>query len=151
MFSLKGTGKVVDIVCDNMRIPEFPELLFGTHPDRGEFFDATNYLPKQSLQQLSVEDFFQKFDFEIRSVAKTYELKYEELVVINKQGHQLINRYLCYLFLSYIDPQFSAYIFETMDELFLSGMVISDTYLITLIKKRISHELLNQFLVDGTL
>lgn len=48
------------------------------------------------------------------------------------------------LFLSYVDPQFCAYINEIIDEMFVTGVVVSDTHLISLVKKRLPPELLKQ-------
>lgn len=142
MKSLMGTGKVVQTTCNEVSIPEFPKLLFGTHIDGSRFFDATEYLlSKDPAKKLSVEDFFEKCNFQIQSVANTYEIKPAEIVLINKSGHQLINGAFCYPFLSYVDPQFCAYMNEVMDELFTRGVVLSDTKIIELAKERITPEL----------
>lgn len=142
MTLIKGTGKVVDIKCTEVAIPEFPNLLFGTHFDGSRYFDATTYLTKTCPnQQLSVEDFFKHFDYQIKSIAKAYELPAERLVLINTEGHQLIDGCLCYPFLSYVDFQFGAYINEVIDELFAEGIVLSDTYIIKQAQKRITPQL----------
>ena len=41
MTLLKGTGKTIDIKCTEVSLPEFPNLLFGTHFDGSRIFDAT--------------------------------------------------------------------------------------------------------------
>ena len=146
-----GTGKVINTKCTEVYIPEFPNLLFGTQSDGSQLFDATNYLSsKNLLQSHSVEGFFTKFDFQINAIADAYELTAQDLVFINVEGHQLINGCLCYPFLSYVEPQFCAYINNVMDELFTTGTVISDTHLITLEKKRLPPELLKQLWKDET-
>lgn len=130
-------------------LPEFPDLLFGTHADGSRLFDATNYLQSKNLSHShSVEDFFKKFDFQIKAIAEAYEVTAQNLVYISVEGHQLINGCLCYPFLSYVEPQFCAYMNGVMDELFTTGTVISDTHLITLVKKRLSPELLKQLWND---
>lgn len=149
MSQIKGTGKIVNVKCTETPLPEFPALLFGTHFDGRRFFDATTYLTAKALaRSLNVEDFFNKFDFQIRAIANTYSLAWEHLVVINNEGHQLINGCLCYPFLSYVDPQFCTYCNEVVDELFTTGLVVSDTHLISLVKKRLTPELLNQIWDD---
>ena len=136
MASPKGTGKIVNIKCTEVSLPEFPNLLFGTHFDGSRIFDATCYLQsKDPDNKLSIEDFFHKFDFQIKAIAETYKLPLKKLVSINTEGHQLIDGCLCYPFLSYVDPQFCAYINE---------VVVSDTHLISLVKKRLPPELLKQ-------
>lgn len=149
MNPIKGTGKIVNVKCTEVPIPEFPALLFGTHFDGSRLFDATAYLTaKDPNHTLNVEDFFNKFDFQIHAIADTYSLAWEHLVYINSEGHQLINGCLCYPFLSYVDPQFCAYCNEVVDELFTVGFVVSDTHLISLVKKRLSPELLKQIWDD---
>lgn len=98
---------------------------------------------------MSVEDFFRKFDFQIKAISQTYQISDETLVTINTEGHQLINGCLCYPFLSYVDPQFCVYINEIIDELFTVGTVVSDTHLLALVKKRLTPELLKQIWNDG--
>lgn len=150
MTAVKGTGKVINIKCTEVALPEFPQLLFGTHFDGSRLFDATNYLQQKDQDgKLSVEDFFQQFNFQINAIAKTYELTTDKLVFINVEGHQLIDGCLCYPFLSYVDTQFCAYINEMMDELFVNGVVISDSHLAALVKKRMSPELYQQLWKDG--
>ena len=69
MTSPKGTGKIINIKCTEVSLPEFPNLLFGTHFDGSRIFDATYYLQsKDPYNKLSIEDFFHKFDFQIRNL-----------------------------------------------------------------------------------
>lgn len=145
MKPVLGTGAVIDLKCDSISIPEFPDLLFGNAlDDKGIYFDASVYLKKHP--QLSVQDFFEKFSFQIEAIAKSYELTERELVLINTEGHQLMNGCLCYLFISYVDPQFCVFVFEVLDELFTNGFVISDTNLLSLVRKKLSPEMLKQIL-----
>lgn len=147
----QGTGKVQNIKCEEILLPVFPELLFGEHFDGSKFFDATLYLTKKDPEQkFSVEDFFKQFSYPIQSIAKIEEKAMEKLTCINNEGHQLIDGCLCYLFLSYVDPQFCIYCNDVMDELFTTGFVISDTHLIGLVKNRLSPELLKQLWKDET-
>lgn len=142
MSTIKGTGTVINVLCNDTPLPEFPNLHFGTLNDGTRLFDATYLIKQQNPDNtLSVEDFFKKFDFQIQAIAKTYNLSVENLVRVNNQGHQLIYGCLCYPFLSYIEPQFCTYMNEVVDEMFTTGMVISDSYLTTLVKRRLSPEL----------
>ena len=78
MTSPKGTGKIINIKCTEVSLPEFPDLLFGTHFDGSRIFDATYYLQsKDPDNKLSIEDFFHKFDFQIKAIAETYKLPRE--------------------------------------------------------------------------
>ena len=149
MKGIQGTGKILKVKCSEVAIPEFPNLLFGTHIDGIKYFDATYYLKSQEDNQLSVEDFYEKFKFQIDAIAKSYSLSASELVFINNEGHQLIDGCLCYPFLSYVDSQFCAYLYERIDELFTNGYAISDTYLMSSIRKRLSPELIKQLWDDN--
>jgi len=146
MPKIKGAGKIVNIKCEEVLLPVFPELRFGEHSDGSQFFDATFYLEQKDPEhKFNVENFFTLFHYQIGSVLSVLLNKdLNNLVCINNEGHQLIDGCLCYLFLSYVDPQFCVYCNDVMDELFTTGFVISDTHLIDLIKKRLSPELLKQ-------
>lgn len=140
-----GTGRIANIKCAEILIPVFPNLLFGEHSDGSRFFDATFYLEKQDpSHKFSVEDFFKQFAYPIQSIANIEEKVMDNLTCINAEGHQLIDGCLCYLFLSYVDSQFCIYCNDVLDELFTTGFVISDTHLITLVRNRLSPELLKQ-------
>lgn len=140
-----GAGKIINVKCDEILIPEFPLLSFGKHSDGSSLFDATSYLTQKAPNgQSTVEDFFLRFDFQIKAIATFYGIPIENMVFINSEGHQLIDGCLCYLFLSYVEPQFCAYCNDIVSELFANGMVISDTRLIALIKQKLSPELLKQ-------
>lgn len=147
MLNTFGTGKVINLICKEQLIPDAPLLLFGTHTDSSELFDATSYLNKnKNLTALSVEDFFAKFDYQINAIADSNRLDKQNLVYINAEGHQLINGSLCYLFLSYTNPQFCSYFNDMIGDLMTFGMAISDTYLLDLIDSRFTPELLNKIL-----
>lgn len=150
MTSIKGTGKIINIQCKTSQLPEFPDLLFGETTDGSRLFDATFFISKQApSQKLTVEDFFDKFDFQIKTLADAYKTPAEKLVFINREGHQLIDGCLCYLFLSYVVPQFCMYVNEAIDEMLTTGIVVSDTYLIASVQKRFPPELRKTLLVDG--
>lgn len=146
----QGTGRIINIKCEEILLPVFPQLHFGDHVDGSRYFDATFYLTKVPADKLSVEGFFSKFNFQIQSIAKIENKAVDKMFCINHEGHQLIDGCLCYLFLSYVDPQFCVYCNDVMDELFTTGFVISDTYLIALVKSRLSPELLKQLWKDET-
>lgn len=151
MSKIKGTGKIVNIKCEEVLLPVFPQLRFGEHSDGSQLFDATFYLEqKDPDHKLSVEDFFTNFHYQIQSIISIINKTAENLTYINNEGHQLIDGCLCYLFLSYVDPQFCVYCNDMIDELFTTGFVISDTNLMALIKKRLSPELLKQIWKDET-
>lgn len=153
MQKTKGAGKIKNIQCNEILIPAFPNLRFGEHFDGSNFFDATFYINTLATDHnFNVEDFFTYFNYQIQSIVELERKDMDSVVYINQEGHQLIDGCLCYLFLSYVDPQFCVYCNSVLDELFITGFVISDTNLLTLVKHRLSPELCKQIWEDeGTL
>lgn len=71
MIPIKGTGSIINVQCTEIALPEFPELLFGTHVDNSRFFDATHYLSiKDPNHKLSVEDFSKNLIFKLMQLQK---------------------------------------------------------------------------------
>lgn len=137
------SGKERDIVCDETYFPEFPELKFGTSIELGEtFFDASSFLKSKSIPQTTITDFFNDCKWAIRKLQKSLTFKRQH--VIGEQGQILININLVYLFLSYTDPDFLAYIFDIFNDVFTRGIAISDSFLLSQAKERLSKDILSQ-------
>lgn len=145
----KISGNPLNITCTEQSIPEFPELLFGTTIEKGKVFDATLYLQKKNNSSLKIEDFFKQFDFQINSLVQAYSIKENEICFINKEGHLLIDDSLTYLFISFVEPSFCAYICERIHELFTQGVCISDSSILNLAKNRLSSEMLAKIIDNG--
>ena len=142
----KIAGKPINLTCSEQAFPEFPDLLFGTSIDNDvSFFDATAYLQTKNLQT-TVNDFFVQCDFQIRSLAESYNIDKENVCKLNHEGHFLIDGNLTYLFISFIDPDFLAYMFDRMHELFKNGFCISDTYLVEVAENRLTPDVLGAIL-----
>lgn len=139
-----GAGKTTNVKCEQAIIPAFPSLLFGTHSDTS-YFDATSYL-QQSESNLSVGDFFKQFDCQIQKLTAFYALPTDEtpLIILNTEGHQLINGCLCYLFLSYVEPHFCGYCNDIINNVMTNGVAISDSNLINFVRQRLSPEMLTE-------
>ena len=129
------SGKPISLNCNEQAIPEFPEMLFGTSSENGTtYFDATAYL-RESQSPLNINDFFKDYSPQIQSLCKVYQLDKKEICKLNTQGHLLIDGTFLYLFISFVEPDFLAYICEQMNNLFVSGICISDTQVVNLAKK----------------
>lgn len=136
------SGKPIDYTCSEPAIPEFPELLFGTSIENGtKYFDATLYLQTKRLS-IKIDDFFKECKTQIKSLQQSYRMEENEICKLNKEGHLLIDGNFAYLFISFVEPEFLAYIFDRIHELFSSGFCVSDTYLLFTSKKRLSNEAL---------
>lgn len=139
---LNVSGKPIDLVCSEPAIPEFPDLLFGTTIDNSiTYFDATAYLHTKRLS-IKVNDFFEKCKTQIESLQQSYHMNEHEICRFNKEGHLLIDGNFAYLFISFVEPDFLAYVFDRIHELFSSGFCVSDTYILSASKKRLSKEAL---------
>lgn len=146
MSPFPGAGHTIHLVCDKKNLPEFPDLLFGTHVDGSTYIDATNYLQSIESDQrnLTVADFFSKFDVFIQAIKEEYEISDQQLVTLNHQGHQLINDKLCYLLVGYANRDFLSYMNDRINDLFVEGVVVSDASIITLARRRLPTEIIKK-------
>lgn len=139
------SGEPINLKCDEQALPEFPELLFGTSIENSTFFDATLYIQKKQ-PSLKINDFFKHFEYQIKSLSKTYQLSDSDICRLNKEGHILIDGSLTYLFISFVEPDFLAYICERINDLFVTGICVSDTQIRNMAQHRLSKEILEQMI-----
>lgn len=140
------SGKPFDIECTEQAFPEFPELLFGTHHTTSTaFFDATAYLKSKGLS-LTIQDFFRQYEAPIKKLQVSYNMDDECICIIDKNGHFLIDGNLSYLFISFVEPDFLAYMCDRIHELFSNGVCVSDTYLFSAAKNRLTKDILETIL-----
>lgn len=59
-------------------------------------------------------------------------------------GDILLNAYLAFSFVEYVDINFSIYMHDRMHELFSNGVIVSDNYLAVAAKQRLPKKVLNQ-------
>ena len=143
---LKGS---IRLQCTEQAFSEFPNLLIGTQTESGiTYFDATLYLHKNNIEK-SVNDFLSQYRTQILSLCDSYEIKYEDVCQINESGHYLIDGNFVYLFISFVEPNFLAYICDRMNDLFTNGVTVSDTYLLQMTRARLSKEVLSAMTDDG--
>lgn len=145
-MTLKPSGKPINTKCDEQAFPEFPDLLFGTTTDNGSVFDATSYLQNNSL---TVDDFLQTCGFQIQALIKSYELDENKCLFINTDGHFLIDGSLVYLFLSFVEPDFLAYMCDRCHDLFTNGVAVSDSYILEHAFVRLDRESINKIKDNG--
>ncbi|MFR9542515.1 MAG: hypothetical protein SNH27_10725 [Rikenellaceae bacterium] len=124
------------------RYSEFPELAFAMDDTNAIYFDATLYIEnKGDSSRHSPIDFVRKFSFWIDSLKESYEIADDKIMMTDDAtGHILFDESLALLFVAYIDPSFAAYITERISELFLNGIVISDSRILQLARERLSIE-----------
>ncbi|MDR1090953.1 MAG: hypothetical protein LBL79_07740 [Prevotella sp.] len=138
------SGKPIDLKCTELAIPEFPDLLFGTSSENGTFFDATAYIQKKQ-PSLNGNDFFKDYKAQIESLCEVYQIENkDDICKLNTEGHLLIDGTFLYLFISFVEPDFLAYMCERMDNLFTTGFCISDTLIYNLAKHRLPGESLEK-------
>lgn len=138
----KITGKPIQLTCTELAFPEFPALLFGNKTDNGNsFFDATLYIQNKNLA-ITVLDFFRKYEEPIQALINSYGIEEDQVCVLNQEGHYLIDGNLTYLFISFVEPDFLAYICDRIQDLFTTGFCVSDTYLVQTAKNRLTKNVL---------
>jgi hypothetical protein len=139
-------GKTANIICRESAFPEFPELLFGAQSDNGpSFFDATAYIQSKGLR-LSVADFFKSYETPITALRQAYLMEESDVRKVNGDGHILIDGNFVYLFISFVEPEFLAYMNDRIHELFRDGHAVSDTHLLEMARRRLSHQALKTIL-----
>lgn len=142
-------GKQTNIICKEQAIPEFPHMLFGGANDGISYFNATLYL-QNTKSSSSVEDFLTQYQVQIEALANAYEIKPENICIQNNEGHFLIDGSLCYLFIAFVDPNFLAYMMDRINDMFVHGFCVSDTYVFGLAKRRLPKEALQAIINNGT-
>lgn len=140
-MKFKVSGRPLNIKCTEQALPEFPDMLFGNTTGNGSLFDATAYLQKTPY---TVDDFFDKCEFMIEALIKSYGLDTDKCFFINSDGHILIEGNFVYLFLSFVEPDFLAYMCDRCHDLFMNGVAVSDSYLLQSAYVRLDKESLNK-------
>lgn len=137
-----ATGRRIEnITCTEQAFPEFPHLLIGEANDKSaKYFDATAYLKNSGLSLYSAEDFLSNYFHPINALITAYELEKSRVCIENLEGHLLIDSSLIYLFISYTNPDFLAYLNDRVDELLTHGFCVSDAYLYRAAKDRLMPE-----------
>lgn len=138
----KRSDAEIQLKCTEQAIPEFPNLLFGTQIDTGTtYFDATSYIQKTAPDK-SVNIFFVEYKRMIQDLCNSYNIKPNDVCKINEQGHFLIDGNLTYLFISFVESNFLAYICDRIHDLFSNGIVVSDSYIAQMAVQRLPREVL---------
>lgn len=138
----KISGEPIQLICTEPAFPEFPTLLFGNKTDNGNsFFDATAYIQNKNLK-IHALDFFCKYEEPIKTLMGAYGIEENQVCAINQEGHYLIDGNLTYLFISFIEPNFLAYMCDRIHDLFTMGFSVSDTFLVQSASNRLTKNVL---------
>lgn len=123
--------KEVVAVVDKIRYSEFPDLKFGVAGNDIEYFDADDFILSRDLTSThNITKFQQTFFYFLTKAQIAYNLNPEDVFVINKKDkHHLVSIELALLFIMYVDPNFMFFVLDRIDEMFISGIAISDTVL----------------------
>lgn len=119
------------------RFLEFPDLLFG-EANHGNCFNATHYLEKKGdKEKHSVNDFCLQFSFWINVFSDHYSVPIDEMVFQESDStNVLMDESLAILFAAYVDENFAVHLVTRIEEMFISGFVLSDTALVSIVKSR---------------
>lgn len=148
MLSYKG--EALDIETTQQLFPIFPDLLFGeANEGKSIYFDATHFIKQRQLSPSSIDKFLGLYAGPINDIVKTFQLNPAALARLNKNGHVLMESNLLYPFLIFVEPDFLAWVTQRLDELFSTGVTVSDSFLYDRVKVRFPADVLKQ-LADGT-
>lgn len=137
------TGKPTTLKCSVPFSAEFPDILTVTSDDDGTtYFDASAYIESKKDDSLSVDKFFYHFRYLHYTLLREYKMDAEKTVLTDRNSHILIDVRFIYLFIFYVEPEFLAYVNDTLAELFANGVVFSDTYIVQLARERLPKDLL---------
>lgn len=140
MLGQTGKGEI-HLKCEEQSFPEFSNLLFGKSETGRSYFDATHYLSKLT-EPRPIQPFFNQYRHQIQALCDTYSIDSDQVCLINQEGHYLIDGIFVFLFISFVEPDFLAYMCDRTFELFAHGVAVSDTYLLTAARHRLSKEVL---------
>jgi len=141
MLGQAGKGEI-KLQCKEQSFPEFPNLLFGQNESGHSYFDATRYLSKMAEPQ-PIQPFFNHYRYQIKALCDTYEIGDDQVCLINEEGHYLIDGAFMFLFIAFVEPDFLAYMCDRTFELFAHGVAVSDTYLVSSARARLSPKVLS--------
>lgn len=141
MLGQAGKGEI-RLQCKEQSFPEFPNLLFGQHESGHSYFDATHYLSKMTDPK-PIQPFFNQYRYQIKSLCDTYEIGDDQVCLINEEGHYLIDGTFLFLFIAFVEPDFLAYMCDRIFDLFAQGVAVSDTYLVSAARTRLSSRVLS--------
>lgn len=142
MLGQAGKGEI-KLQCEEQSFPEFPNLLFGQSESGRSYFDATHYLSKMT-EPKPIQPFFSQYRYQIKSLCDTYEIGDDQVCLINEEGHFLIDGTFLFLFIAFVEPDFLAYMCDRIFELFAHGVAVSDTYLVSAARARLSSRVLTE-------
>lgn len=140
MLGQSGKGEI-QLKCKEQSFSEFPNMLFGQSKSGRSYFDATYYLSKMT-EPTPIQPFFNQYRYQIQALCDTYEIQSDNVCLINEEGHYLIDGTFVFLFISFVEPNFLAYMCDRTFELFAHGVAVSDTYLLSAARSRLSKEVL---------
>lgn len=142
MLGQAGKGEI-KLKCTEQSFPEFPNLLFGQSDFGRTYFDATIYLSNMT-EPRPIQSFFTQYRYQIKALCDTYEISDSKVCLINEEGHFLIDGTFVFLFIAFVEHDFLAYMCDRTFELFAHGISVSDTYLVSAARSRLSSKILHE-------
>lgn len=142
MLGQAGKGEI-KLKCTEQSFPEFTNLLFGQSDFGRTYFDATIYLSNMT-EPRPIQPFFTQYRYQIKALCDTYEISDSKVCLINEEGHFLIDGTFVFLFIAFVEPDFLAYMCDRTFELFAHGISVSDTYLVSAARSRLSSKILHE-------
>jgi hypothetical protein len=128
-----------EVRCEEVGIPDLPDIKFG-HLENGMLvFNATAYLKTLDREE-DYRTFSRAMRFWIEQLASGYGLNTSELFYANPNGEELYNETMVYLLLMYTDPSIVSYFNDIIDDVMTNGIAFSDSFILSLAQSRLPDD-----------
>lgn len=145
-FKLNHLQKTVK--CEEVGIPDLPDLKFGHLEDGTLVFNASEYLIKNNKEN-DYRTFSRAMRFWVEQMAKGYGISTASLFFANPDGTELYHETMTYLFLMYINPDMISYFNDLIDDVMTNGIAFSDSFIMELASTRLPDEMLRTMAQNG--
>ena len=137
-----------EVKCEEVGIPDLPEIKFG-HLENGMLvFNATAYL-KSIGRDDDYRTFSRAMRFWVEQIADGYGLSTAELFYANPDGEELYNETMVYLLLMYTDPSYTTYFNDIVDDVMTNGIAFSDSFILNLAQSRLPNDIKQRLTDNG--
>ncbi|MDR2915756.1 MAG: hypothetical protein LBV74_13130 [Tannerella sp.] len=136
---------------NDVRYREFPHVLFGQSGDGIIYFDAAACIGKEKNgENHSVPAFSEKFSWWIHILSEAYGVPAGKMIIQNgDEGNLLLEESLFLPFMAYLDAAFAVYMLERISEMLVTGIVLSDSALVSMARDRLGGGDLTHMDADG--
>ena len=118
---------------------EFPEILFQKLENDHVVFTPNFYLKKRGMREYMINSFFTQYAFIINDIKDVFNIDKVQ-TIDEKTGETWMAEELALFFIGFIEKDFLGYITESMTEMLVNGMVLSDSAISKIYNERFNNE-----------